>query len=310
MLEVLQRLEEEQKMDAIDLDDDDDDENDLTQRFSNIDLDNTDPQLIWDLLSVKEREEFQHMLKDFNQSNIYLPSYTPWWEQDSQEWTEELDLPDFEKMTKPETRSGSHWLWNLLHLVGTYSYLMRHAMGDLLEYPQETLSVCEAISENILYSTAASCPFNSVGSVVVDLVNHITQFEDHTPSAKRNQVQHQRYYDLQLLILEDIKRLLSVCQRAMHNFWKTLDRMMKNNKKNKKRHLLALRKLHFYVAAAAYFIHDQDRLTMIKLAIENEINKTTIEKEGFERDFKAAEDAIKQYQQQQEEKEKVKIEEL
>ncbi|KAI7904315.1 uncharacterized protein BX663DRAFT_431655 [Cokeromyces recurvatus] len=305
MLEMLQRLEEEQRADIIDADDEDNDD-DLMQRFSNIDLDNTDPQLIWDLLSNKEREEFQHMLNHFDQSDIHLPAYTPWWEQENVKWSEEIELPDFRKMTKPETQSSSHWVWNLLHLLGTYSYLMRHTMGELSECPEETISVCEMISENVLYSTAAACPFNNVDDVIADLFNHISQYEDHTQTNKRNQIQYPRYYSLRLLLLEDLSLLLNVCQKAIHDFWKSLNEMITNHKKKKKRNLLAVRKLYFYVAAAAYLIEDRERLKMIQVIIKNEINKTRIEKEGFERDFQAAEDAMKQYQQQQ----KKKIEEL
>jgi hypothetical protein len=314
MLEMLKRLEEDNNPDdLLDSDDDYEDEHqeELMARFNNIDIENTDPDLIWDLLSDRERQEFEKVLSELEQTGDWnkmnLPSYQPWWKQhislvQDQEETDtttvpELPkmIPDFTKMTQPATRSSPHLAWNLLHILATYSYLMRHSMGDLLEDPEDTVALCEKVSANVLYSNAAECPFDSVGDVVADLVDGIFKIEDATDIAPRKKLNNLRHYDLRLLLLQDIELLLKECIRATHDFWQALNQITQIKKKNKKGVMLATRKLYFYLAAAGFL--DRNRIEMIQLAIENETTKTKTEKEEFQRDFEAAQNAIKQQKQ-------------
>jgi hypothetical protein len=327
MLEMLKRLEEDNDPnDLLDSDDDYEDEHqqELMARFSNIDIENTDPDLIWDLLSDKERQEFEKVLGELEQTGDWnkmdLPPYQPWWKhhvslvQDQQEETDTTNMvpelpktiPDFTKMTQPATRSSPHLAWNLLHILATYSYLMRHSMGDLLEDPEDTIALCERLSANVLYSNAAECPFDSVGDVVADLVDGIIQIEDATDIIRKKKFNNLRRYDLRLLLLQDIDLLLKESIRTTHDFWQALNQISQTKKKNKKGVMLATRKLYFYLAAAGFL--DKNRMEMIQLAIENEITRTKTEKEEFQRDFEAAQDAIKQ--QKQNTTKTVKIEEI
>lgn len=330
MLEMLKRLEEENEPDDLLLEDnqeDDDDEEDqhqrLIERFGNIDIENTDPSLIWDLLSDKERKEFEVVLHELehtgNWDKLHLPSYIPWWKQpiplitdEEEEIDEESDipqlpatLPNFEKMTQPATRSSTHLAWNLLNILATYSYLMRHTLGDLLEDIKDTIDIAQTLSAHVLYSTAPECPYTSVTDVVGDIVERIITLEDRSDLNKRGKPNSQKRYDLKILLLEDLDALLKECRRATSDFWQALDHIPKKNKPT----LLATRKLYFYFAAACYL--PRERADILHMAIESELAKTKTEKEEFQRDFEAAQDAIKQHkQQQQEQKSKVKIQEL
>lgn len=330
MLEMLKRLEEENDPnDLMDSDDDDEEEegqeNELMNRFANIDIENTDIDLIWGLLSDKERLDFEQVLKDLEKTGDWnkldLPNYQPWWKhhisliQDDDE-EEEKDhkkpalpktVPDFTKLTQVATRSSPHLAWNLLHLLATYSYLMRHSLGDLLEDPEDTANVCEELSANVLYSKAAECPFQNVGDVVADLTERIIDRENITAMGKR-EFNNQRRYDLRLLFLQDMEALLNDCIRAMYDFWQAINQIANTRKKDKKSLLLAARKLYFYLAAAGYL--DKERLKVLQLAIQNETNRVKTEKEEFLRDFEAAQDAIRKHQQQKQEAEKIKIQEL
>lgn len=324
MLEMLKRLEEDNDPnDLLDSDDDyeDEDQQELMARFSNIDIENTDPDLLWDLLSDKERGEFEQVLSELEKTGdwnkLHLPTYQPWWKQrisivqEDEEDTMAVPelpktVPDFKKMTQPATRSSPHLAWNLLHILAIYSYLMRHSMGDLLEDPKDTLALCERLSTNVVFSNAAECPFGNVGDVIADLVDTIIQIEDATDIAAKKRSNNLRRYDLRLLFLQDIELLLKKCIRAIHDFWQAFNQIIQTKKKNKKSVMLATRKLYFYLAAAAFM--DKNRMEMIHLAIENETTKTKTEKEEFQRDFKASQEAI--LQQKQNKAKTVNIEEL
>lgn len=321
MLEMLQRLEDDNDPDDL-LDEDDIDEQheELLERFGNIDIENTDPNLIWDLLSDKERKEFEVVLKKLEQTGnwdkLELPTYIPWWKQsipliqdDEEEEESQIPqlpatLPNFEKMTQPSTRSSPHLVWNLLNILATYSYLMRHTLGELLEDIKDTVEIAKILSVHVLYSNAPECPYTSVGDVVGDIVENIIQIEDKSDINKRGKSNNLRRYDLNILLLQDLEDLLKECRRATSDFWQALDHIPKKNKATS----LAIRKLYFYFAAACNL--DKERIKIIQLAIENELKKVKAEKEEFQRDFEAAQDAIKQRQQQKADSSKVKIQEL
>ncbi|KAI7894551.1 uncharacterized protein EV154DRAFT_498167 [Mucor mucedo] len=328
MLEMLKRLEEDNDpSDLLDQDDNDDEDQDeqhhaMLERFANIDLDNTDPDLIWDLLSDQERKEFEGVLSELQHSGDWdkldLPTYIPWWKeaisliQDDDEEEEEKSkvpelpdsLPDFEKMTQPATRHSPHLAWNLLNILATYSYSMRHAMGDLLEDPQDTINITKALSADVLYSNAAECPYTSVTDVVGDIVERIIQLEDKSDIHKRGKLNNHRRYDLKILLLHDLQDLLKESRRATADFWQTLKAIGKKRKSD----ILAARKLYFYLAAACYL--DKDRIDILNTAISHALTQTTLQKEDFQKDFEAAQDAIQQHQQQKENEAKIKIQEI
>lgn len=322
MLEMLKRLEAENDPNDL-LEDDQEEEQDeehyeLLERFGNIDIENTDPDLIWDLLSDKERKEFQTVLNDLQHNGDWnkfnLPTYIPWWKQDislihdQEEEQHETKvpelpqtLPDFEKMTQPATRSSPYLAWNLLHILATYSYLIRHTMGDLMEDTENTMRIAETLSADVLYSNAASCPYSSVSDVVGDIVERIIQLEDKSDMIRRGKLNNNRRYDLKILLLQDLQDLLKRCPHGTFDFWRALDQ---TKKKKTKATALATRKLYFYFAAACYL--DKDRIEILNSAIQNELTKTKLEKQDFQKEFEAAQDAIKQHQKET----KVKIQEL
>lgn len=319
---MLKRLEDDNDPnDLLDQDEEDDEHEELLERFENIDLENTDPDLIWDLLTDKERKEFEVVLSELQHSGdwdkLNLPTYIPWWKeaisliQDDDEEEEESKipqlpekLPDFEKMTQPSTRSSPHLAWNLLNILATYSYLMRHAMGDLLEDPQDTLNITKVLSADVLYSNATECPYNSVADVVGDIVERIIQLEDKSDVNKRGKLNNHRRYDLKMLLLHDLQDLLKESRRATADFWQALNQLSKKGKSN----ILAARKLYFYLAAACYL--DKERKDILQAALSHALTQITLEKEDFQKDFEAAQDAIKQHQQQKENEGKIKIQEV
>lgn len=326
---MLKRLEDDNDPSDL-LDDDEGDGQDdqhqaMLERFANIDLENTDPDLIWDLLSDQERKEFEGVLSDLQHSGdwdkLNLPTYTPWWKesisliQDNDDIEEDEEeeskvpqlpdtLPDFEKMTQPATRHSPHLAWNLLNILATYSYLMRHAMGDLLEDPQDTINITKVLSADVLYSNAAECPYTSVTDVVGDIVERIIQLEDKSDINKRGKLNNHRRYDLKILLLHDLQDLLKESRRATADFWQILKGIGKKTKSN----ILAARKLYFYLAAACYL--DKERIEILNNAISHALTQITLQKEDFQKDFEAAQDAIKQHQQQQENEGKIKIQEM
>ncbi|RCH95690.1 hypothetical protein CU098_001672 [Rhizopus stolonifer] len=241
MLAMLQRLEQENQ--ALDLDDDDHYES-MLDRFSQIDIEHTDANVIWDLLSDQERKEFEHVLHNVEKTGDWhawhLPSYSPWWEASSliQEQDQSIpgpvlpaSLPDFTRLTQPATRSSPHIVWNGLSILATYSYLMRHAMGDLLEDTRDTLCLCEVLSANVLFSNAATCPYEGVEDVVGDVVARIIDWED--KATTRPSFNHIRRYDLKLLLLHDLEVLQKESKRAIFDFWHTMDCISKQTRKKK-----------------------------------------------------------------------------
>lgn len=306
MLAMLQRLEEEQQQEQEFLETDDEEANDeLLERFKNIDLDNTDPDLIWDLLSDKERKEFESVLAEIQTTGqwgkLHMPTYEPWWQEQSpliyedtempSEKPELLDtLPDFTKMSKPESRSSPHLAWNLIHILALYSYLMRQSMGDLTEDLENTVQQCKEISVHVLFSTVPECPYTGVYDVIVDLVERM--LESKTPIQHNNNSTHRRF-DLQVLLLQDVDLLLKEPARAVYHLYQAFDQLAKKKKPT----VLATRKLYFYLAVAGYM--DKQRTEVLHTAIQNELVRVEAEKQEFQQGFEAAQDAIEAYQKQQ-----------
>ena len=318
MLAMLKRLEEEN--DPEDLFSDDDEQlSELQQRFEHIDIENTDPAQIWDLLSDQERKEFEVTLKELQHSGdwdkLHMPTYIPWWKQSipliQEQEDEESDipqlpatLPNFETMTKAATRDSPHLAWNLLNILATYSYLMRHCLGELLEDIKDTIKHAKILSAHVLYSNRPECPYTSVGDVIGDIVERIISIEDGSDIHKRGKMNNHKRYDLRILLLQDADDLLKECRRATCDFWQALDHIPKKEKLTQ----LAVRKLYFYFAAACYL--DRERMDIIRMGIQAELNKVKAEKEEFQRDFEAAQNAIKQHREQKERDSIVKIQEL
>ncbi|CEI92788.1 hypothetical protein RMCBS344292_07040 [Rhizopus microsporus] len=304
MLEMLKRLEEEKAEEDV-LEDDEYDE--LLEKFNDLDIDNADPELIWNMLSEKERQEFRSMVSKLDDTwhRFDLPDYIPWWmiiqQSRIQDMTESTsddhripqlpdNLPDFNKMIQPSTRGSPHLIWNMIHILATYSYLMRHSMGELLEDIQDTVHVIETVSAEILFSTAASCPFGSIHEVIDDIVERILRFQEQSSPAKRRMAAVTARYDLKILIIHDLLKLVPERKRAMFDFWHALDQI---SKKRKKRSVgLAVRKLYFYWAAACAF----EDMELVLASLRSILSKIEIEKTNFEQDREAAQRAIREYQ--------------
>lgn len=81
MLEVLKRqmdMEENSEDENVPLDSDDEEAEppDLSDRFANVNLDDTDE--IWEKLTEEEKKEFKNLLKSGDITKI-LPEWEPWW---------------------------------------------------------------------------------------------------------------------------------------------------------------------------------------------------------------------------------------
>lgn len=302
MMEMLRRLQEEnENNDGEDLlHEEQDEDDDFISRFEDLNLDQCDASTIWELLSEKERKEFEAALEKGDFQDFDLPLFQPWWWkghsmiQDVQDSPDIPSLPepapDFEKLTKPQARDNPQLLWNLLNILSTYSYLVRHTMGDLLDDADDTLHITSALSTHVLYSSTAGCPFAGVSDVVTDIVQQIAHIDQ--LNTKPN---HTRHYELKLLLLDDLKTLTvdDYHIRAIHDFWQALDQISKHKKT--KPLLLAVRKLYFYLAAACY----HKSLTTLHFAIETEHAKVTLQKEEFEKEYEAAQSAMEKMKKQE-----------
>lgn len=298
MLAMLKRLEDEDETE--DLLREDEQEN-LLERFKHINLEEADSEEIWELLPEKERKQFESLVSRLgsNLSHPFdLPHYIPWWTVDRpkgiQEVEEEQDstipqlpneLPDLKTMTKQTT--SPHLIWNLIHILAIYSYLMRRSTGDLLEHPQDTLQVIEKLSVHVLFSTAPSCPYRSIEDVLGDIVERVLHLQEQRLEKQRSGTR----YDLKLLLLKDLTFLVPECNRATFDLWQVLKEVPE---KKKKKVALAIRKLYFYWAVACSL--EGDRLDIISAMVRNTLSKVEIEKKEFEQDHERAQQAMKEHQ--------------
>ncbi|KAI8141115.1 hypothetical protein BJV82DRAFT_715325 [Fennellomyces sp. T-0311] len=297
MLQLLRRFEAENDELATQ-DDDNDSVDDLQQRFATIDLDNADTEAIWDLLSEEERKEFEALLS--NQESMPLPEYQPWWKEATSQVIQEVgegpevsvpklpsSLPDLEAMMKGNPPGPeSDLVWSLMHSVMTYCYLMRHCLGDIREDVKDTVSALSKLSRKTLFSTAPGCAYTNASDATFDLVDDILEYE---------QRQNSQREPLMLMLLGDFLSLLErhdYVVRAMTDLWQLLELSVKRTSKTeRKAYFSASRKAYFYVGYAVYLSRNHG-LGRLKLSAMAEREGLLLEEQRFNRERRAAEDAI------------------
>ncbi|CAO3693231.1 unnamed protein product [Rhizopus stolonifer] len=220
-----------------------------------------------------------------------LPDYIPWWRLDIPKIYDidyESPLPSLPTTTSLPKISElkPHLIWNLLHILIVYSYLMRHTTGQLLQDHSVTIHTVIALSDHLLFSNAASCPFGSVDDVMTDAVERILRLQD-THNAKAR-------YDLKRLLLQDLVCLLPHAQHAVLDLWQAMSKL----RPKKKSLSLAVHKVYYYGAVAVAIDTD-----FVMAVIKEALHRLDIDQKEFEKDCQAAKLAIQKQQQ-------VKIKEL
>ena len=90
MERILRKLAEEDQG-AIDSDDSCDSDENIEERFANIDLES--PDTVWNLLTEKEKENFESLIES-NKILNYLPEFAPWWTLHKFELIQEVGAAD------------------------------------------------------------------------------------------------------------------------------------------------------------------------------------------------------------------------
>lgn len=324
MLELLRQFEEEN--DAAVLEDEQEEEgDDIEQRFSNMNIGDADASEIWNRLSAKEREEFEALVNGKEQWN--LTDFRPWWQHDTtkrvrfvQEQEEEEaersplsmptpalpePIPDIKSLTKKIPEDGSPLQWNLVHILLTYCYLVRHTLGDPLEDPESTLQVIRQLSASVLFSTAPGFLFSNANEVIVDVVDKIMEYEKDDLTTRTSN----KRGSLQLVLLKDVQCLFEKTEeeeaagivRAVGDLWRTLDVVSKREKETQKRKaaVLAAKKAYFYLAYAA-FLSSESRKTLsyLQVVIAAEQERINVDEQLFTAQQQAAEKAMQMKKRQ------------
>ncbi|KAG0168790.1 hypothetical protein DFQ28_001926 [Apophysomyces sp. BC1034] len=309
MMEMLQRFESENDAAAEEEDEDENDEENFAKRFSELDIENADASDLWEKLLPEERIEFEKLISNMEQQQsdvdwLELPEYKPWWQQSRKmvQFADEtsnvpelpLPLPDFTTMYKSTAKPSVRLVWNLLNIIMTYCYLMRHSMGEPFEDADNTVKVVESLS--VLFSTATDCAYSTVADVLVDMVERINSLEKES-SQQLSSHYSNKQSELQVMLLDDILALLEKKDfiRAIGDMWRILDHTSKRMKK--KRVTLAARKAYFYLAFAAHtdqptVDNEANGFENLKIAIVTERERVRLDKEAFNRQKLAAESAM------------------
>ncbi|XP_022207771.2 zinc finger HIT domain-containing protein 2 [Nilaparvata lugens] len=170
MLEILQRMQQQQEAGEFDEDllfgdeeDDGDDLVDLADRLKHVDLEDADT--VWQCLTEEERNEFQEMLKSGNIDNI-VPKFEPWWTVRDDKKVVDLDKEDEElkglKQRCPKVENkvvpfinlskvspSSTVCYNLANVLAAYSVIVRYYNGEHKQYVSESTPLLVAVSTNL-----------------------------------------------------------------------------------------------------------------------------------------------------------------
>lgn len=171
VLEMIQRLEnqeQEEYEDCLDSDDEVEESDSLDQRIAGIDLEDADA--IWENLDEQERQEFKSLIYN-NEFLDIIERKSPWWcqqvktklVQDEDEMEVELkeilkscptiaeEIAAFDNLTKKDPHPCI--IFNCCNIVAAYAYLFRYYNGDCLSYADEFVNTLIEICDNLKNET-------------------------------------------------------------------------------------------------------------------------------------------------------------
>lgn len=212
VLEMIQRLENQDQNEYEDcLDSDDEDEEtaeSLDQRVAGIDLEDADA--IWEKLDEHERQEFKSLVYN-NEFLDMIERKAPWWSQhtksklvqDEEEIQKELkeimkscpnvskNIVDFNLLSKKDPHSCI--IFNCCNVVAAYAYLFRYYNGDCHSYADEFVNSLIEISDNL--RNDANFLDESFASVVENVLSNCSKSELPVDN------------DIRLNLYEDLKQI-------------------------------------------------------------------------------------------------------
>uniref|UniRef100_A0A1A9WNL6 HIT-type domain-containing protein n=1 Tax=Glossina brevipalpis TaxID=37001 RepID=A0A1A9WNL6_9MUSC len=143
-------------------DDQGDDELDLAERLQGVDVNDAD--IVWECLTLREREEFKNMLKTGDIIKL-MPDYLPWWLKKQNSKIVEVEkeskdsnlppiinnIPKFSKICQKKPSPCLHYnLWNIL---SAYSCMVRFFNGEHLSNPHEACVYLVNLSISLKFGT-------------------------------------------------------------------------------------------------------------------------------------------------------------
>ena len=164
MMDILQRMNnEDENENDCDSDDSDDEEDpvDLVERLQGIDLDNADE--VWDKLSKDEKKQFDELIKSGDLASI-LPEFIPWWKV-------KVEVPKIRDLSDPEDISymegcpelmsnipdfnlicqkpSSYLKFGLLNIMYGYAYAVKYFSGDFKDEYSEFVEIVQLLAKNL-----------------------------------------------------------------------------------------------------------------------------------------------------------------
>jgi len=161
MMDILQRMNNEE--DDFDSDDSDDEEDpiELAERLKGIDLDNADE--IWEKLSKDEKKQFDELVKSGDLASV-LPEYSPWWKV-------KVEVPKIRDLSEPEddaykegcpelcqnipkfqticTKPSVYIKFGLLNVLYGYAYAVKYFSGDYKDEFCEFVEIVQLLAKNL-----------------------------------------------------------------------------------------------------------------------------------------------------------------
>lgn len=194
VMEMLQRLEqsdesgkdEEHYEEEMDSDDEEDDDIDLADRLMNVDLNDADS--IWDKLTEAEKQEFKSIVYN-GEINQIVKIVEPYWTlqvesklvrpvDDSedeikaihQKYPKTYDkIKDFSKISKVDPNKCI--IFNLMNVLGAYTYTFRYYNGDLFDYAEEACNNIISISTNLNSNAIFESTDLAIQSIPMECMN-------------------------------------------------------------------------------------------------------------------------------------------
>lgn len=217
----------------------------LQDRLSKIDLDKTSFDHIWSHMSDKERKQFTEMLENCDDLPEFVP-WVPWWHlTDNNNALEESQVPHIMQFPKSSAQMiplTEGLILNMMSIVLTYSFVMRHFAGDLRSAAHETFYDTQMLIYSLcpLLISGSKLVYESIDQVIVEFMVALEnaglddKVKDHGATENTNGVQYkQQSMDnndlqptLEEILAKDVEVLVSdklLCMAALSDFAMCID---------------------------------------------------------------------------------------
>ncbi|CAO3632150.1 unnamed protein product [Cunninghamella blakesleeana] len=317
----------------------------MEQRFADMDIAQTDASVIWDMLSPQERHEFEHLIKMENAwSLLDLPEHEPWWyhtvskitpinnnnnnNDDDDDDLANKDIPKLPEAIPPitallkTTTPSTNLIYHLLHLLMTYTYMIRISMGDLADDVDYTITALYHLSTSLIFSTSSSNTFCNINDVCLNIRQQIIQLENNTKKKNNGNINPITLTSsMDILLLKDVESLVNngndYILRAIGEIYQFLNTILnqpvllssslKKWGMTKKSLSLAARKVYFFLVYGNYLLQPQqkEQLQLFVSSIQLAYQRLEMDQEQFDHQSKMAKQAIKSHQMNLSNKKKV-----